>query len=165
MTWAADTVLKASIGRAVRLPTVSELCGATSSINSKYINDPNLQPEKSWTTELSAEKDLGTGLLRLIYFTENVRDSLYSQTTFDPVANANISRVQNIGRIQTQGVELGYNGNDVFKKGLDLSGSLTYADSRIKDNSGFVGGGGRHNLKIPAQGAGLARNSAGQLPV
>jgi len=136
--WAADTVLKASIGRAVRMPTVSELYGATSSVNSRYINDPNLQPEKSWTTELSAEKDLGTGLLRLTYFSENVHDSLYSQTTFDPAANANISRVRNIGRIQTQGVELGYNGNDVFKKGLDLSGSLTYADSRIKDNSGFV---------------------------
>jgi len=26
----------------------------------------------------------------------------------------------------------------VLKKGLDLSGSITYADSRIKENSGFV---------------------------
>ena len=144
--WAADTVLKASTGRAVRFPTVGELYGATSTINSRFINDPNLRPEKSWTTELSAEKDLahngGNGLLRLTFFTENVKDSLYSQTTFDPAANANISRVQNVGRIQTNGLELAYNGTDVFNsvfsKGLDLSGSLTYADSRIKENSGFV---------------------------
>ena len=140
--WTADTVLKASTGRAVRFPTVGELYGATSTINSRFINDPNLRPEKSWTTELSAEKDLahngGNGLLRLTFFTENVKDSLYSQTTFDPAANANISRVQNVGRIQTKGLELAYNGNDIFKKGLDLSGSLTYADSRIKENSGFV---------------------------
>lgn len=41
-------------------------------------------------------------------------------------------------RGQTKGVEVAYNGNDVFKKGLDLSGSVTYADSRIMENAGFV---------------------------
>ena len=59
-----DTVLKASLGRAVRMPTVAELYGATSTTNSQYINDPNLAPEKSWTTELSAEQDLGFGSAR-----------------------------------------------------------------------------------------------------
>jgi iron complex outermembrane receptor protein len=136
--WSADTTLKASAGRAVRFPTVGELYGATGTVNSQYINDPNLRPEKSWTTELTAEKDLGNALLRLTFFTENTRDALYSQTTFDPVANSNISRVQNVGRIKTQGVEVAFSGNDVLKKGLDLSGSVTYADSRIKGNSGFV---------------------------
>jgi iron complex outermembrane receptor protein len=136
--WQSDTVLKASLGRAVRMPTVSELYGATSTTNSQFINDPTLKPEKSWTAELSAEKDLGNGLMRLTFFSENTRDSLYSQTTFDPVANKNISRVQNIGRIQTNGLEAAYNGNDVFRKGLDLNGSLTYASSIIKENAGFV---------------------------
>ena len=136
--WASDTVLKASTGRAVRFPTIGELYGSTSSVNSQFINDPDLKPEKSWTTELSAEKDLGNGLLRLTFFTEKTRDSLYSQTTLDSAANANITRVQNVGRIQTNGLELAYNGNDVFKKGLDLSGSVTYADSRVKENAGFV---------------------------
>ena len=136
--WASDTVFKASTGRAVRFPTVSELYGATSTTNAKFINDPNLRPEKSWTTELTAEKDLGNGLLRLTFFTENVRDSLYSQTTFDPAANLNVSRVQNVGRIQTNGVEAAFTGNDVLKKGLDFNGSVTYADSRIKENAGFV---------------------------
>ena len=136
--WASDTVLKASTGRAVRFPTVNELYGATSTVDSQFINDPNLRPEKSWTTELSAEKDLGNGILRLTVFTETTRDSLYSQSTFDALANANISRVQNIGRIQTNGLELAYSGNDVFKKGLDFNGSMTYADSRVKENAGFV---------------------------
>jgi iron complex outermembrane receptor protein len=136
--WSDDTVFKASAGKAVRMPTVSELYGATSTVNSRYVNDPNLAPEKSWTTELSAEKDLGNALLRVTLFSENVRDSLYSQTTFDPAANANISRVQNVGRIRTQGVELAFSGTDVLARGLDLSGSITYADSRIRENAGFV---------------------------
>ena len=133
-----DLVLKASSGRAVRMPTVSELYGATSTTNSQFINDPNLRPERSWTTELTAEKTLGESLLRLTLFNENTRDSLYSQTTFDPVANKNISRVQNVGRIQTNGLELAFSGTDVPSKGLDLSGSVTYADSVIKENEGFV---------------------------
>lgn len=140
--WAGDTTLKASTGRAVRFPTVNELYGATSSTNSRFINDPNLRPEKSWTTEVSAEKEwaqLGiNGLARLTLFTENVRDSLYAQTRFEPLANQNISRVQNLGRIKTNGVELAFSGYDVFTKGLEVSASVTYADSRIRENAGFV---------------------------
>ena len=135
---APDWVLKASAGRAVRMPTVSELYGATSTTNSQYINDPNLKPEKSWTTELSAEQDLGHALLRLTYFSENTRDSLYAQTTFDPVANKNISRVQNVGRIRTNGLELAFNGSDLLRRGLDFNASVTYADSVIRANDGFV---------------------------
>jgi iron complex outermembrane recepter protein len=135
---ASDLVLKASTGRAVRMPTVAELYGATSTTNSQFINDPNLRPERSWTTELTAEKDVAAGLLRLTLFTESTHDSLYSQTTFDATANRNISRVQNVGRIKTNGLEVAYNGNNVALNGLDLSGSLTYADSVIKENSGFV---------------------------
>ena len=136
--WTPDTVLKASTGRAVRMPTVGELYGATSTTNSQYINDPNLKPEKSWTTELTAEKDYGDAVARVTFFTENTRDSLYSQTVFDATALKNISRVQNVGRIQTNGVEVAFTGFDVWKKGLDLNASVTYADSVIKENAGFV---------------------------
>ena len=136
--WLPDTVLKASTGRAIRFPTVGELYGATSTTNSQYINDPNLKPERSWTSELSAEKDLGNANVRLTWFTENTHDSLYSQTTLDAAANRNISRVQNVGRIATQGLELAYSGVDVWKKGLDLNASITWTDSVIKENAGFV---------------------------
>ncbi|MES2950955.1 MAG: TonB-dependent receptor [Pseudomonadota bacterium] len=133
-----DTVLKGSLGRAVRFPTVTELYGATSTTNSQYINDPNLKPEKSWTTELSAEKDLGLASLRITYFAEDTQDALYAQTTFDTAANKNISRVQNVGRIQTQGLELSFNGENVLAKGLDINASITYTDSTVKSNDGFV---------------------------
>jgi len=35
-------------------------------------------------------------------------------------------------------VEIAYNGKDVWKKGLAVSANATYADSRIKENAGFV---------------------------
>lgn len=140
LSWQAlpDTVLKASLGRAVRMPTVAELYGATSTTNSQFINDPDLRPEKSWTAELSAERDFGAGTGRLTFFAEDTRDSLYSQTSFDASANRNISRVQNIGRIATTGLEAAISARDWLAKGLELSASLTYADSRIRENAGFV---------------------------
>ena len=136
--WAADTVLKASLGRAVRFPTVAELYGATATTNAQYINDPNLLPEKSWTTELSVEKEWAQAQWRATFFAEATQDALYSQTTFDAQANRNISRVQNIGRIETTGLELAVNAENVGRKGLDLSGSVTYTDSTIRENAGFV---------------------------
>ncbi|MCZ2498439.1 TonB-dependent receptor [Xylophilus sp. Kf1] len=140
LSWqaAADTVLKASVGRAVRMPTVSELYGATSTTNSLFLNDPDLRPERSWTGELSAEKTIGDALARLTFFAEDTRDALYSQTLYDPAANRNVSRVQNVGRVATKGLEAALNGSDLLLRGFDLSGSLTYAHSVIRENAGFV---------------------------
>ncbi|MFG6459545.1 TonB-dependent receptor [Roseateles sp. BYS96W] len=140
LSWQAapETVLKASVGRAVRMPTVSELYGATSTTNSQYINDPNLKPEKSWTAELSAEQGWGALQSRVTLFAETTRDSLYSQTIVDAVLNKNVTRVQNIDKIATTGLEATLAAADWGLKGLDLSGSLTYTDSKIKANAGFV---------------------------
>jgi iron complex outermembrane recepter protein len=134
----ADTMLKASVGRAVRMPTVAELYGATSTTNSQFINDPDLKPEKSWTAELGAEQAWGPLQSRLTLFAETTRDSLYAQTVFDATANRNISRVQNIGRIGTTGLEATLAASDWLLQGLDLSVSATYTDSKIKANAGFV---------------------------
>ncbi|HEY9239717.1 MAG TPA: TonB-dependent receptor, partial [Burkholderiaceae bacterium] len=133
-----ELVLKAAIGRAVRMPTVAELYGAVSTATSQVVSDAGLRPEKSWTTELSVEQDLSGATLRGTFFIEQTRDALYSQTAFDAVANRNVTRIQNIGRIATRGLEAAFSGADVALKGLDLSGSVTYADSTIRANQGFV---------------------------
>jgi len=140
LSWqlAHDAFVKYAVGRAVRMPTVNELYGATSSTLSQYINDPFLRPEKSWTQELSFEKTLDQHQWRLTAFTENTRDGIYSQTVFDSAANRNISRVQNVDRIVTRGLEAVYNGYHLWLPGLDLSASVTYADSTIRENAGFV---------------------------
>jgi len=140
LSWqlSADTFLKYAIGRAVRMPTVNELYGATSSTHSQYINDPDLRPEKSWTQELSYEKTLDHQQWRLTAFAEDTRDGIYSQTVFDSSANRNINRVQNVGFIFTRGLEAVYSGHRLWLSGLDLSASMTYAESTIRKNDGFV---------------------------
>ena len=134
---ATDSIaIKASVGRAVRMPTVNELYGATTTANQVFINDPNVKPEKSWTGELSLEQNFSVAQLRVTGFYEVVKDSLFSdRRVFNNVIT---TQVVNVGKIVTPGVELSLLSNNLLVRGLDVSGSVTYADSRIKKNDGYV---------------------------
>ena len=142
---ARSTMLKASLGRAVRFPTVGELYGATSGGALSFINDPNLKPEKSWTGELTAEQDLGNGLLRATWFHERTRDALYSQL----IPGTTISAVQNVDQVRTSGLELAYSAQSVWIRGLDLGGSLTWANSRITANAANPASVGKWQPRVP----------------
>ncbi|MCV2423045.1 TonB-dependent receptor [Paucibacter sp. DJ2R-2] len=143
-----DWTLRVSTGRAVRMPTVGELYQGGVSATGVYLpNDPatnpDLKPERGWTSEFSASWSQGKQQLRSTLFHENTRDALYSQLSSKPAdPSKTISSVQNIGRIRTLGLELAYSAQDLGEslglKGLELQSSLTYADSKILENSGFV---------------------------
>jgi len=150
IAWQAtpDWLFKASTGRAVRMPTVSELYQGSIDGNRIVNTNPDLRPERSWTTELSAERDLRTwgldGVLRTTLFFENTKDALYSQALINLV-----STVQNVDAIRTRGLEVALNAVDVGVKGLDLSGSLTLTRSKIAANSGFPASVGHEQPRIP----------------
>ena len=140
-----DWSFKASIGRAVRNPTVNELFqgGVNTTTGLPTLNDPNLKAEKSVTTELTAERALAHGVLRTTIFLERSRDALYSQTTVGG------TQVQNVGRIDTKGVELAFQSGRVFVTGLELSGSVTYADSEIRRNDRYPDTVGKRQPRVP----------------
>jgi iron complex outermembrane receptor protein len=140
-------VLKASVGRAVRMPTVSELYQGSISVDVIVNNDPNLEPEKSWTGELTAERELGMGLLRATWFHEDTRDALYSQTNV--TVTPSITNIQDVDHIRTRGVELAYHAKDVIAVGLDLSGSITWAHSRTVKNDNFPASVGKWQPRVP----------------
>jgi len=143
--WDSSTVLKASLGRAVRFPTVGELYGATSGGALSFVNDPNLKPEKSWTGELSVEKDTGNGLARATLFHETTRDALFSQL----IPGSTVSRVQNVDKVRTTGVELAYSGASVFVRGLDLGSSLTFANSKTVADAAYPQAVGKWQPRVP----------------
>lgn len=136
--WADSTAIKASVGRAVRMPTVNELYGATTAVNSQFINDPNLRPEKSWTSELTIEQQLGGTSLRVTAFYEVVNDSLFTDRRATGTGSDTVNRVVNIDKIATPGAEVVWLADDWLLQGLEVSASVTYADSRIKKNDGYV---------------------------
>lgn len=155
LAWQAlpDWTLKASLGRAVRMPTVAELYQGAVVGNEVPANDPNLKPEQSWTSELSAERALENGSLRATVFLETTRDALYSQTNV--AAGSNISNIQNVDRIRTRGLELAWQASDVALHGLDISSSLTYAHSLIARNDKFPASVGHWQPRVPQWRANL----------
>ena len=128
-------LFKASIGKGVRFPTVSELFQGSISGNDIVNNDPSLKPERSYAKELTAERDfrlgVSTGTVRASLFEDDVRDTILNQTN----VITNITNIQNIDRVRTRGIEFYATINDVAIKGLDLTGSITFARSRILENT------------------------------
>jgi iron complex outermembrane recepter protein len=142
-------VLKASTGKAVRTPTVSELYqGGFNAAGTGFINnDPDLKPEQGWTTEVSSEWDWGPQRLRATLFHEATRDGLFSQTNV--TVTPNVTNVQNVDRLRTTGIELAGQAQDVALRGLGLQASLTYADSRTVKNDRFPASVGKWQPRVP----------------
>jgi iron complex outermembrane recepter protein len=148
-----DWTFKASLGRAVRNPTVSELYQGAISANVVINNDPNLKPEKSWTSEWSAERALSNGTLRFTAFFENTEDALYSQTNV--TVTPNVVNIQNVDRIRTSGLEMAYQASDVGLQGVELMSSITFARSIIVQNDKFPASVGMSQPRVPQWRANL----------
>ncbi len=139
-----DWVIKGSTGRAVRMPTVGELYQGAINGNAIVNTDPNLKPETSWTSELSAEHNTDTGSLRTTLFFERTGDALYSQAL-----TATVSTVQNVDAIHTRGVEVAWQAADLGVKGLELNSSATFTDSIITANRSFPASVGKQQPRVP----------------
>lgn len=156
LSWQAtpDWLLSASAGRAVRNPTPAELFQGSVVGNAIVNSNPNLEPERSWTGELSAETASRNGKdsLRVTLFRETTRDALYSQPLLTSATGV-VNTVQNVGRIATSGLELSAQADQVGTRagirGLSLSGSLTFADSVITGNAGFPASVGKWQPRVP----------------
>jgi len=140
--------LRASVGRAVRNPTVSELYQGSTVAGAVVNNDPDLKAERSYTGELTAERELTSGRLRATAFHEDTRDALYSQAAL-AAGGGTVNTVQNVDHIRTSGVELVYQAADLLIAGFDLTSSVTYAHSRIVENRNFLASVGKWQPRVP----------------
>lgn len=149
LAWQAtqDWYIRASLARAYRMPTVSELFQTETRGGTTFISDPNLKPEKVLAKDLTAEGAALGGSLRLSLFEEHVDDALYSQT--DVSVTPNVTSVQNIERVRVRGIETAWQANDVGLRGMDVSGSVTYANSKILANPAMPASVGKRMTRIP----------------
>jgi iron complex outermembrane receptor protein len=157
-----DWSVRGSYGRGTRFPTVGELfknVGITrvgggaptpaeiANFNPPYnsatpTNNPNLKPEVAESWELTAERFLANGVWRTSLFGEEKKDALFSQADLTSQPNFSISSVQNLDKTRTYGIETSFEANDVWLRGLDVSGSAAYINATIvKDaaNPGLEG--------------------------
>lgn len=148
LAWQAtqDWQLRASLARAYRMPTVSELFQTETRgpSNASSISDPNLKPENILSKDLTAEGLALGGNLRFSLFEEVVQDALYSQVDLN-----NVSSNQNVDKVRVRGAETAYQARNVGLPGLDLGGSLTYTSARILQNQRLPTSEGKVMPRIP----------------
>lgn len=156
LSWAVsdDWLLRGSLSRAARFPTVTELFQGSVSGTSIVNNDPNLKPEQILTGELAAERNIESGSIRVSLFQDNLKDALTRQT--NTTVTPNVTNIQNVDEARVRGIETSFQRRDAFFNGLDLMGSLTFADSEILANSNNPASVGKHMLRIPDWRATLA---------
>lgn len=149
LSWMAtdEWMLRGSFSRAARFPTVTELFQGAITGTSITNNDPNLKYEKILAGELAAERDLGNGSLRLSYFQDDVTDYLTRQT--NTTVTPNVTNIQNVDKVRIRGLEASTQQRNVFVKGLDMTGSLTFADPKILANIKNPTSVGKDMIRIP----------------
>jgi len=138
LAWEADKqwTVSASLAKAYRFATVAELYQAISTGATVTVPNPNLKPENAISSELAIERRTAQGRLRVSLFQEDLRDALISQSALlVPGSTTLFSFVQNIEKVRSRGVEVVAQQSNVLLRGLDLSGSVTYVDSRIREDA------------------------------
>lgn len=147
LAWQAtsDWLIRGSVARAYRMPTVTELFQTEKIGAVTQISDPNLNPEKILATDLTAEHAIKGGNVRFSLFDQHTDNFLTSQLNL----LTNVNRVQNIGRTRITGAEAVYEATDFLMPGLDFNGSLTYTDSEILSNPGNPAIVGKKVPRIP----------------
>jgi iron complex outermembrane receptor protein len=144
-----DITLRTSLGRGVRFPNVDELFNGTKTGAAITTSDPNLRPEVSDSVEFSAEREWGKHWLRASLFRDDVTDTILRQT--DATVTPTVTRVSNVDKVLTQGIELVWQSRDVGIAGLDLGGSATWTDAEVKANAANPAQVGKKWLRIPPQ--------------
>ncbi|QYX30583.1 TonB-dependent receptor plug domain-containing protein [Sphaerospermopsis torques-reginae] len=100
-----STTLRANYIRNFRAPTIANLFNN----NPTNIGNPDLKPEKSDSFDVGIDQKISNiGLLRLTFFSNRVSDTLAFKRLTPPV-NGNTGTWENIGLVQTQGIEASLN--------------------------------------------------------
>ena len=146
----ADWIFKGSVGVAYRFPTVTELYQAITTGPILSVPNPNLKPERAFSSELSAERLWTGGSLRVSVFDERIHNTLLSQTApLLPGSTSLFSFVQNIDRTHATGVEVVADQRDAFIPGLELSGWLTYVNAKTDRDGAFPAALGKDLPQLP----------------
>ena len=78
-------------------------------------------------------------MMRLSLFQQEIADALISQSAPLRAGSTTLfTYVPNVDRVRTRGVELVASRRNVLIDGLELQGSLTYADGRVLENPVFL---------------------------
>ena len=148
-----DWSYRLSAGRGYRFPTVVELFQASRTATSIQQSDPDLKAERSDALELTAEHDFARGRVRVSLFQDDVHDTIWNFT--DTTVVPSVTRVQNLGRVRTRGIEAVVTLDDIGVPRLELQASAAFCHSKILENDRNPAYVGKRWLRVPDARVGL----------
>ena len=150
--FAAPWRLRLSFGKAVRYPTVEELFQGSLSNGAIVNNDPNLEPERDWSTDLDLIRDLSYGQWRVSLYQDRFADTLYSQT--DITLPVPVTSVQNIDAVRMRGIEFALQLRDVLPN-VDVDASAAWNDATTLRDAQYPPADSKRFPRIPRLRAAL----------
>jgi iron complex outermembrane receptor protein len=127
----------ASVGKAVRFATASELYQLVSTGVTFTSPAPDLRPDNTTASELRVQRSGDRGMVQVALFQDDVRDAIISQfLPLVPGSTTLFSYLSNVDRVRSRGVELVLGSRDVLIKGLEFNGNVTYLNARTLAISG-----------------------------
>lgn len=153
LAWAVrdDLTLKLSAGRGVRFPNVEELYNGTVTSTTQTLSDPNLKPETSDAIEFSAEQTWAAQRLRVSLFHDEVQDAILRQT--DISTTPTVTRISNVDRVKTTGIEFAWQAQDLFMSGLALEATAAFTNAKVTANARDPASVGKWWLRVPRERA------------
>jgi iron complex outermembrane receptor protein len=139
LAWSAvpEWSVTASLAKAYRFATASELYQLVSTGPTFTSPDPNLKPDNDLSSELRVERRFEHGSAQLSLFQDDVHDAIISQyLPLVPNSSTLYSYLSNVDHIRARGAEVVLDTRNVGIQGFDLSGSVTYVDARTLALSG-----------------------------
>ncbi|HSM30899.1 MAG TPA: TonB-dependent receptor, partial [Woeseiaceae bacterium] len=124
--------LRYSLARAYRFPIVEELYQNERRTDGTSIANADLEPEDGLHHNVTIERTIDGGYLRLNLFTETVSDAIFNQMTI--VDNRAIRTFLPVDEVETRGTELVLNRSGIAER-LDVRFNVAYVDSEIVKNS------------------------------
>jgi len=131
--FAGEQSLRYSVARALRFPIVEELFRNESSGARQFDGNADLSPEDGVHHNLSWEKLIRNGLVRVNVFYEEVDQTIFNFSA----TNANgqsITTALPVDEVTTRGLELVYNQKSLFDTNIDLRFNATFVDAEISKN-------------------------------
>ncbi|HEY4219009.1 MAG TPA: TonB-dependent receptor [Gemmatimonadaceae bacterium] len=132
-----DWKVTASVAKAYRFATASELYQLVSTGATFTSPDPNLKPDNDLSGEFRVERLFPHGSTQVSLFEDDVHDAIISQYLPLVAGSSTLySYLSNVDHIRMRGVEWTGTTRDVALTGLEFSGSVTYLDARTLALSG-----------------------------
>jgi iron complex outermembrane receptor protein len=144
--------LRLSFGKAARYPTVEELFQGSLSNGAIVNNNPNLEPERDWSTDLDLIRDMPHGQWRVSLYRDRFADTLYSQT--DITLPVPVTSVQNIDAVRMRGIEFALQRKDVLPN-VDIEASVAWNDATTLRDAQYPLADGKRFPRIPRLRAAL----------